>query len=317
MENMAAEVRIVGAGIAGLSCARVVAGAGHRVAVHESSGQVGGRMASRFLGGRQVDLGASYLTCREDAFRTQVDEWVRRGVAHPWTSVFAVQNRMGRTTTENGPVRYGAAGGMRSLVEDLATGIDVALDDEVVRVGPGPTIDGRRADAVVLALPDPQAHRLLDPACAAERAATEGRPWSPVVALAAGWATRSWDVDGVFVHDDPIVEWIADDGRRRADLAPVLVAHSSSDFAANHLDDADAEIALVDAVRSILAINSPPDWTFVQRWPYARPSGPRAVPFHLGEANIGICGDAWGVPRVENAWISGHRLGHELIRRLG
>ncbi|EXG78995.1 NAD(P)/FAD-dependent oxidoreductase [Cryptosporangium arvum] len=314
---MASDVQIIGAGIAGLACARAIAGAGHRVVVREAADTVGGRMATRVLDGRPVDLGASYLTCRDDAFRTVVDDWVRRGLAHPWARAFTVHNTLGSERTEDGPVRYGSSGGLRSLVEDLATGLLVSLDDRVTSVGPGPRVNGWPVDAVVLALPDQQARRLLDPECVEELAATDS-PWSPGLAVAAGWAERRWDVDGVFVHDDPTVEWIADDGRRRADSAPVLVAHTTADFASEHLDDPDQAIGpVVDTVRSILDITDEPRWTFVQPWSDARPLRPRATPYHFGEARIGLCGDAWGSPRVETAWMSGHRLGLEIARTLG
>jgi predicted NAD/FAD-dependent oxidoreductase len=314
---MGAEVRIVGAGLAGLACARAVAGAGHNVVVYEQEEQVGGRMAARWLGGRPVDLGASYLTCREEEFKTVVDDWVRRKLAHPWTTAFAVDTALGRSQSEDGPVRYGAPNGLRSLVEDLAIGVNVALGQRIGQIGPGPTVDGRKVDAVVLAMPDEPAHQVLDPACESERAATDTASWTPVLALAAAWPERLWDVDGVFVHDDPILTWIADDGRRRADLAPVLVAHSTGEFAAEYLNDPDLAIGpMLDAVSSVLSVDSTPSWTFMQPWRYARPTEPKAAPFHLGDANIGICGDAWGSPRVENAWLSGHRLGLELARRL-
>ncbi|MFG1927512.1 NAD(P)/FAD-dependent oxidoreductase [Cryptosporangium sp. NPDC048952] len=314
---MASDVQIIGAGIAGLACARAIAGAGHRVVVREAADTVGGRMATRVLDGRPVDLGASYLTCRAEAFRTVVDDWVRRGLAHPWTSAFAVHTALGLERSEDGPVRYGTRGGLRSLVEDLATGLLVSLGDPVTSVGPGPRVNGWPADAVVLAMPDPQARRLLDPECVDELAETADSPWSPVIAVAAGWAERQWDVDGVFVHDDPMLEWIADDGRRRADSAPVLVAHTGADFAAEHSDEPDQAVGpVVDAVRSILGISEEPLWTFVQPWSEARPLKPRTSPYFFGEARIGLCGDAWGSPRVETAWASGHQLGLEIAETL-
>ncbi|SHN46821.1 NAD(P)/FAD-dependent oxidoreductase [Cryptosporangium aurantiacum] len=314
---MAADVQIIGAGIAGLACARAIVGAGHRVVVRERSNVMGGRMATRHLSGRPVDLGASYFTCRDDAFRAVAEDWVHRGLAHPWTSSFAVHTPEGLDRGEDGPVRYGTPGGLRSLIEDLAAGLLVSLGDPVTDVRPGPRVNGWPADAVVLAMPDPQAHRLLDPACAAEREATADSRWSPVLAVAAGWPDRRWDVDGVFVHDDPVVEWIADDGRRRGDSAPVLVAHTTAEFATAHLDDPDqAAETVIDAVCGILAIDEPPSWTYVEPWREARPLGPRATSYHFGDARIGLCGDAWGSPRIETAWLSGHRLGVEIARTL-
>lgn len=45
--DSSAHIAIVGAGIAVLACARVLADAGHRVTVYEKSRGVGGRMSTR------------------------------------------------------------------------------------------------------------------------------------------------------------------------------------------------------------------------------------------------------------------------------
>jgi renalase len=308
-------VVVVGAGIAGVACARVLAAVGHEVQVRDRGRAVGGRMASRALRDRRVDTGASYLTARDPRFAAVVEDWVDRGLARPWTDAFATYGPDGWGTTSRGPVRFGAAGGLRSLVEDLASGLDVRLGVEVTAVGEGPQVDGDAADLVVVALPDPQADRVLQPDLPAERAAVEGRRWEPVLALTAGWPERAWDVDGVFV-DSPVLAWVADDGRRRGDGSPVLVAHSTGAFAEPRLDDpAAAAPALTAAVRELLDLPEPA-WRTVSRWSFARPAEPRDAPFHLGEAGVGLCGDGWGSPKVETAWLSGTLLGHECARRL-
>ncbi|WP_269139402.1 FAD-dependent oxidoreductase [Burkholderia vietnamiensis] len=45
--DSSAHIAIVGAGIAGLACARVLSDAGHHVTVYEKSRGVGGRMSTR------------------------------------------------------------------------------------------------------------------------------------------------------------------------------------------------------------------------------------------------------------------------------
>jgi predicted NAD/FAD-dependent oxidoreductase len=309
----------VGAGIAGAACARALVAAGVAVEVLDRGRVPAGRLATRELGGRRVDLGASYLTARDERFVAVVDDWVQRGLARPWTDAFHVATSTGLGPTKTGPLRYGAAAGLRSLVVDLLGDVPVRPSTSVGAVGPGPTVDGRAYDAVVLAMPDPQAARLLDPSLTAERAAVEGRAWEPVLALAAGWDERTWDgaFDGCFVEDDPVLGWIADDGRRRGDGAPVLVAHSASAFAAGHLDAPGAAAdELAAATRRVLGIDAPPAWTFVQRWTFARPAAPRDEPFLLGPQRVGLCGDGWGSPRVETAYLSGRALGEHLAAEL-
>ena len=311
-------VVVIGAGIAGVSCARELTAHGIPVQVRERSHVPGGRLASRTLDGRKVDLGASYLTCRTPEFQQVVDSWLDRGLARRWTGRFAVRDAGGWRESQPGPVRYGATGGLRSLVEDLAAGLDVATRTEVADVGPGPTVDGDRAGAVVLAMPDPQASDLLAVELAAEVEAVRDRESLPALALAAGWTRPEWpDVDGVFVNDDPVLSWVADDGRRRGDGAAVLVAHTTADFAALHLDrpGAATEPALA-ALLCVMEIDSRPDWVHLQGWSLSRPAQPHDEPYHLGEAMVGLCGDGWGQPRVEMAWASGRALGRALADRL-
>lgn len=310
---------VVGAGITGAACARVLSAAGHDVRLLDRGRVAGGRMASRRIADRYVDLGASYFTVRDGAFSAVVEDWQQRGLAREWTDAFHVATPAGLGELKPGPVRYGAAGGLRSLVEDLLTGLEVVPETEVGAVGPGPTVDGEAYDAVVLAMPDPQALRLLDPALAEERAAIADRVWEPVLALAAGFPARSWDddLDGCFVNDSAVLSWIADDGRRRGDDAAVLVAHSTPAYAADRLADPPAATSdLLAATREVLELTAAPTWTRVQRWTFAKPDGPRDELFHLGASGVGLCGDGWGASKVEAAWLSGTALGEALVARL-
>ncbi|SDV02974.1 hypothetical protein SAMN04488544_3725 [Microlunatus sagamiharensis] len=313
-------VVVVGAGISGIAAARALTAAGLEVVVLDRGRRIGGRMASRRTDGRMVDTGASYFTVSDDRFQTVVEAWRDAGLARGWTDTFSV-SQGGDLTSKSGPVRWSAAGGLRSLVEDLATGLDVR-ETTVGHVGPGPVVDGLPTAAVVLAMPDPQALRLLDPAYAGLRSALDD-PFEPVLALTATWDQRVWDdVQGAFVAGDDVISWIADDGRRRGDGAPVLVAHSTPDFAAEHLDAPDeAAGPMAVAVRDALKIETEPVSTHVHRWTFGKPSGSREEPYALDDsldgALVGVCGDAFSDrPRVEAAYLSGTALGEALAERL-
>ena len=229
---------VVGAGLAGVTCARTVAEAGLPVTVLERSRKPGGRMASRRVEGRRVDLGASYLTVSDDRFSAAVDRWQAAGLARPWTDTFDVRDADGSWQSKSGPIRWGAPGGLRSLVEHEAEGLDLRTTTvaEVDLVDGTPRVDGRAAPAVVLAMPDPQARRLLAPALD-DVAARLDDAFEPILALTAVWDERSWDHEGVFVNGSEVLSWVADDGRRRGDGAPVLVAHSTPEFARTRLED--------------------------------------------------------------------------------
>jgi len=310
-------VVVVGAGIAGVACAVELAAAGVPVRVVDRARTVGGRMASKRIDGRPVDLGAAYFTVRDAEFAQVVARWRTAGLARPWTSELAVFGKGGDRSRAPGPVRWAAPGGLRSLVAALAEGLPVELEREVTRVGPGPTVDGDAADAVVLAMPDPQARRLLDRGTSAG-AAVAGREWRPVIAVAAGWQRREWPpMPAAFVNDHPVLSLVADDGDRRGDGAPVLVAHTTNDIARRYDASPDEVVGpVLDTLRTLLGLRTDPVWTHAHRWRYASPPGDRDAAFHLDTDGIGLAGDSWGSARVETAWRSGTALGRALAARM-
>lgn len=314
-------VIVVGGGLAGISCARVLAEAGVDVQVLDRGRRLGGRMAVKSIDGRAVDTGASYFTVSDERFQAVVDGWAARGLVRPWTDSFDVFEDGARAEPKQGSMRWGASGGLRGLVEDLADGLAVERHTvtSVSRRPGGLLVDDRSARAVILAMPDPQAKRLLSADLSAE-AAQLADPFEPVLALSAGWASRIWDeaFDGAFVNDDVQLAWIADDGHRRGDAAPVLVAHSTPALAAEHLHSPeDALQPMLRRLMTLMVISEQPEWTDLHRWSFARPTGSRDADHHLSQAGIGFCGDAWSdKPRVEAAYLSGAALGSTLVERL-
>lgn len=304
---------VVGGGISGAACANALVAAGVEVTLRDRGRRLGGRMASRILrdtgtahDGRPVDIGASYFTAREPAFIAQVEEWVAAGVVRPWTDSFHVATPEGISGVRSGPMRYAAPRGLRSVVEAMVDPrVEVRSEDDVAEL---PT-----DRPVALCMPLPQARRLYS--ALPESSIT----WEPVIAVTSVFDDRTWlDIDGVFVNDDPVLTWIADDGRRRGDDAPVLVAHVHPVLSAGHLQDPAAVVPqAVAAVRRVLGIADYPTWVDAHRWTFAKPLEGHADPFWLSaDGQVGVAGDLWsGGPRVEAAWLSGHALGTVLGER--
>jgi renalase len=308
-------VLVVGAGMAGAACAATLRAAGVDVEVRERAHDVGGRLAAPVLDGRAVDLGGAYFTVEDDSFADQVEQWRAGGLAREWTDTLDAISDAGRVR-KAGPVRWSAPHGLASLPAELFTraGIDVDCTHPVRSLDDAPDYD-----AVVLAMPDPQAARL----------AGDVLPWvayDPVVSVAVAYPRREWQVDAAaFVNDDPDITLVADDGARRGDGAAVLVVHTTSQLARDHAADAAAAIPpVLAALRRALGVVVEPVWTHAVSWPEAKPVDTHGdAPFALLDAHrplLGVCGDSWcpeGSPRVEAAWLSGRRLGGELARRLG
>ncbi|GIJ77615.1 NAD(P)/FAD-dependent oxidoreductase [Micromonospora phaseoli] len=310
-------VVVVGAGIAGVACARELLRAGIPVQLRERGRVAGGRMASRRFDGRPADLGAAYLTVTDPDFAEVVREWQAAGLAREWTDTFVAYGADGRREIP-GPIRWAAPRGLRSLVEHLAQDLPLVVNRLVLGVEPGPTVDGQKCAAAVLAMPGPQAALLLDPALEAATEAVRRQHWSPTLAAVLRFPTRRWtDFRGAFVNDHPLLGLVCDDGDRRGDGAPVLVAHTTPEFAARHLaQPTGAAPAVEAAVRDLLTLPDRAEHVHVHRWTYAKPVDGSDAGFHLDDDGIGLAGDVFGKPRVQTAWRSGRDLGRALAARL-
>lgn len=331
---------VVGGGISGVACTVELARAGFGVRLRDRGRRLGGRMASRRLretgtrwDGRVVDYGASYFTARDPDFRAQVQRWLDAGLVQEWTDAFAVWETDAMSGMRQGPMRYRAPGGLRTLVEELAT--DAAITDDrvtfefpvevqsiAVRDGALQVNGDDAFDSIAICAPGPQAGRMLESEL--QVPILQDIAWEPVIAVWMVFDRRDWaDVDGVFVNGDPILTWIADDGRRRGDEAPVLVAHVHPLHAVHHLQDPQAVIPeAIAAVRRILQIPDYPDYAQAHRWSLARPISALPEPFvmlsgvdgpQLTGLRLGFAGDAFAAgPRIEAAWLSGRALGRAL-----
>jgi renalase len=267
-------------------------------------------MASPELHGRRVDVGAAYFTAKDPDFVGVVDDWTASGLVREWTGAFDVYSADGHQLAA-GPMRYAAPLGLRSLVR-------AALPDDVRSGETIGALEELEHDAIVLAMPDPQAARLAPDVVA-------WVTYEPVIAVAAGWAQRCWPIaDAAFVNDDPDLSFVADDGSRRGDGAAVLVAHTTAQRAALHLEDPETAVPpVLDALQRVMAVAGAPDWTYAHRWTYAKPANTHGdnafgLTTHHGRP-LGLCGDSWcpsGAPRVESAWLSGQRLGTALAAAL-
>jgi renalase len=181
-------IAIIGAGMAGITAARTLAKAGHRVTVLEKSHGAGGRMSTRRTEFGSFDHGAQYFTVRDARFR-QMMQWALADapdVARPWgTSAVRVLDSTGRTLEAALPSRephWVAQPGMNALVGHMAAPLIAGkqvLFNQQVRLMERDAQGGYRLqchnpqeptaapkwlgsfDAVLLAIPSVQAQALL------------------------------------------------------------------------------------------------------------------------------------------------------------
>ncbi|RFA14968.1 hypothetical protein B7R22_07735 [Subtercola boreus] len=314
-------VLVIGSGISGLACARALHDGGATVRVVDRGRVVGGRLATKRLDDRPVDIGARYFTVPEGAeFSDLVADWLDRGLVRPWTDTFESLTVGAPSERKSGPARYAAPKGLRSLATDLAEslradGVPVEQNSEIEDVPGSGVVAGIRYDTIVLAMPDPQAARMLEPASPVAEELFGAEQWQPTLSVVLAWPERRWPADfhGAFVNGSLVVAFIADDGDRRGDGAPVLVVHTTAEFARAHLEHPETGIeAVIDEVNGLLGIRERPSSTYAHRWTFSNPAEQHSEPFLL-RGHIAVCGDAWGAhSAVSTAWASGDALGRAL-----
>ena len=114
---------VVGAGIAGIACARTLVQAGHRVTVFEREAGVGGRMASEATPFGRFDSGAQYFTVRDPRFALALRDRAAAS-CKPWSAnLVRVLDPHGRVAEAALPARephWVAQPGMDALVAHWA-----------------------------------------------------------------------------------------------------------------------------------------------------------------------------------------------------
>ncbi|HET7204007.1 MAG TPA: FAD-dependent oxidoreductase, partial [Steroidobacteraceae bacterium] len=162
-------IAVIGAGIAGLACARELARADASVTVFERSRGLGGRLATRRQGDLAFDLGAQFITARSRPFMGYAQAAVRAGVLDAWRPRLMEDDRGWPAPIDDWWI---GTPGMSALVRPLARNLQIQTGVAVHELLPGQrgwelqTDSGRQNEvfrAVAVAVPAPQAATLLAP----------------------------------------------------------------------------------------------------------------------------------------------------------
>lgn len=310
-------VAVIGAGIAGVACARALAASGFACAVFEKSRGAGGRAATRRLDGASFDHGAPFIGPPEPGQDVPLEAWLASGLVASWRPAGGADARLL------------AVPAMSSLAGALVVGLEVRTG---VRVGgierqgdawrladdAGNDLGG--FDAVVVAVPAPQAAPLLAgaPDLAARAALVRFAPrWVAMFAFERPLRfARDVDEPG----DDTLALLVRDSAKPGRPPGERWVVHATASWSAVHLeDDADAVArALLEAFRVRTGgAAAEPTLTLAHRWRHAEPATTVGAPFLLApRAALGACGDWCAGGRIAGAWTSGSALATALVAGL-
>lgn len=322
---------VVGAGISGLLAARELQAAGWRVTVLEKGRGVGGRMATRRLDRATFDHGAQFFTVREERFEKIVEGWISAGAAVEWSRGFA--DAAGGISPDGHP-RYRGTRGMTSIPKYLAGDLDVRTGDRVVRIErrengwtasceSGASATG---GALLLTAPVPQAMELAESGNYTLAPGTgrklEEISYDPCLALMAvlDGPTPVPEAGGVQIKGEPL-DWIGDNARKGISGRPALTIHAGPKWSREHFDDYAREITrdLLDLAGGQLDadLRAMVVQTELARWRYSWVTAPHAEACLVAswDPPLVFCGDAFGMPKVEGAALSGLAAADRLLGR--
>ncbi len=313
------DVLVIGAGIAGLACARQLMSNGHAVTVIDKGRGVGGRLATRRLGAASFDTGAQFISARECAF---VDELLAAG-AIVWSYGFP---RLGGDSVADGHPRYVMPGGMNRLAKHLAQGVVVrdqltvtslalAAGRWQVTCAPNQILT---AEAVVLTAPAPQAVQLLSGCGFSVPHEVSAVRYDPCLCLMLDYPHVSEALmprpGGMQVTDDAAIGWVSSQGAKGLrNVGDGIIVHATGAWSAAHYAHSDEEIInrlrpLAEAVLRRIGITATAADCQLKKWKYSLPTVTVAAAYVRvpAAAPLLLAGDAFGGrPRVEGAWLSG------------
>jgi predicted NAD/FAD-dependent oxidoreductase len=303
-------IAIVGAGIAGLACARQLSRGAAEVVLFDKGTKPGGRLTSLSIDVMSWDVGAQSFDVHDPRFGRQVAIWQKAGWAGPWPEGPA-GSLVGIPT-------------MASLVARECSDLNVhfgALVQSVEKCQAGWELRGSHCgsepfDAVVVAVPAEQAAALIslhDLDIAREAVAVRSMPcWTAMAAFAEPVSRRSNLLNGI----GPLAAAIRSRSKPGRTSAECWVLQASTGWSFDHLEHDRGEVAELMLGLFAEECEGPfpsPVFLKAHRWRFALPIG-AARSFNWNDSlKLGACGDWCAGPTIEDAWLSGYSLGQHIL----
>ena len=327
------DVIVIGAGVAGLQCARRLKSAGADVLVVDRSDKPGGRCATRSFGGEPADYGPLFIHGRDAHFLAAVEEAAGGQLIPDWPV-----RRIGRGSPcqpdayAPNETRLALTGGINAFPHALAAGIPLKLCTQVASIGPvkgamavaGTGEEHLEARDIVLALALEQTMRFVS---MLEK--HEGRDGIlallrlffslPCLTVIAGYpgSTTHPDFDLNYPEDDHALMLMSNESSKRPGSGPLIMTFQAAPRWSRERMDAPKEQWALELVAAAARRLGPwaasPDWMHIHRWKYSRldRANELAGPLELkvGDSRIGIAGDLFSPGGgIQAAWLSGDRL---------
>lgn len=315
-------IAIIGAGMAGLSCAERLRAGGLTVALFDKGRTVGGRMSTRRAelkgAALQFDHGTQVFTVRDASFGRRVDAWAEAGSVALWPDEYG-DAWIGQPAM-NAP--------LLAMADNLSVTSSVRIE-AMIRDGnrwklQGEGVDETRYGAVVVAVPAEQAAPLLAPHEASMAALARTVRSSPCWTVMAAFDSPLSAAGPQLIRNSGAIDLaVRDSSKPGRQTHECWVIHATPEWSTEHLES-DPELVVSALLAAFAeALGSPrecealrPAHAAAHRWRYARPGSADVELLWNDSIGLGACGDWLTGPQVECAWLSGTRLGDAIVESL-
>ena len=329
--NPSPRIAMIGTGLGGLMCSRILRDHGLDVHSFEKSRRAGGRTSTRKMDDCiQFDHGAQYFTIRDPNLKRYLESWVADKHVAEWQGHIVSIVEPCSFSELPQLQRYVGIPTMESLARHLSEGLNIQFETEVERVSRkelGYQIFAKDDhdlgvfDNVLWSCPPIQTFKQLQTQCGWKERLSQVEMvpcWAVMIAM-----ERRWEIplDGAFVNQGKL-SWIARDSSKPA-RPPGLetwVLHSTVDWAKENLETQNEQVVRIlmkEAERVTGSIMPKHGSAKAHRWLYSRPADSLTETSLWDESNLlGACGDWCGGPRVEGALKSGVSLAGRVLGTL-
>lgn len=306
------------------------------ITLAEKSRGFGGRMATRRSAPFEFDHGAQFFTARSTAFQQFVDKGIENGSIVEWQARVATFEPGNELDPQIWPEpHYVATPTMSSLCKHTLNTlaeqgiINLLLQTEVTELcrltsaegdywkamsGHNPIGD---FDLVISTAPSQQTEALFANANFSDMPSLLSTSHLPCFSLMIGLERApSLNFDFALVKDSPISIIVQNSSKPRRDDSASLLIHSDNRWARNHWDESTTAIqeTLLIELQRIISIKQE-DIAHIDfhRWRYAKTDSSAGKDFLFDRRlQLAACGDWCLGGRIEDAFLSGTRLGKAL-----
>ena len=322
--NSSRKIAILGAGMAGLSCAHRLRSAGVEAVIFEKSGRIGGRMSTRVTeNGFAFDHGAQFFRAKGDAFAEFVSELEGEGSAKPWHA-----KAKSDPVNPSKPMMVGN-GAMNELLVKLSKDLDIRFKTRVETIKQ--TSDGyelnfhgsnmiEQFDVVISTVPVEQVRSLFEEQTDFLKQCS-GISLQPCWAGLIGLDEKVECGFDTWRHVNADIGWIARNSSKpgRDGSKDCWVVHASPQWSLDNLEREKEDVAgdLLAMFESVIgAPMLKVGYVNAHRWRYAQTPEPLGKPYLVNENHSVFVGGDWCLgARVEAAFDSGTAIADTILRR--